>query len=53
MDLVSLALLIFHLLGLGIEIEGLILNGLMNLEIGLSTVSLLIEPTRIEYSKKV
>ena len=50
MDLVSLALLIFHLLGLGIEIEGLILNGLMNLEIGLSTVSLPIEPTVLRVS---
>ena len=45
MDLVSLALLIFHLLELGIEIEGL-----MNLKIGLSTVSLPIEPTVLRVS---
>ena len=39
MVLANLELLVFHLLGLEIKIEGLILNGLMNLQIGLSTAS--------------
>jgi hypothetical protein len=42
MGLVNLALLIFQGLGFEQNVEGLILNGLMNLEIGLSTASPLI-----------